>query len=110
MARRIWSIAIASIVSGAVAGCTATPAPVKTPAPPPNPTVGGVAMIETWTAVDNARAAPPPATFARAIDAAGLADTLGPAGPFTVFAPRSEERRVGNEGVRPCRVRLSPAN
>src|SRR3546814_19324790 len=32
MARRIWSIAIASIVSGAVAGCTATLAPAKTPA------------------------------------------------------------------------------
>ncbi|RIA46862.1 putative surface protein with fasciclin (FAS1) repeats [Hephaestia caeni] len=82
-ARRILSVA----VTLAVAGCASAPTPVKAPAPPPNPTVGGVAMIATWTAVDNARAAPPLATFARAIDAAGLADTLAATGPFTVFAP-----------------------
>src|SRR5690606_16412993 len=83
MARRIGAIALALTL----AGCAATPAPIKAPAPPSNPAVGGVAMIASWTAIDNARAAPPLAIFARAIDAAGLADTLAGAGPFTVFAP-----------------------
>jgi uncharacterized surface protein with fasciclin (FAS1) repeats len=47
-------------------------------------------MIETWTALDNARAAPPLATFARAIHAAGLDEALAAAGPLTVFAPTDE--------------------
>ncbi|MCM8730310.1 fasciclin domain-containing protein [Hephaestia sp. GCM10023244] len=71
-----------------LAGCAAGPvAPVAPSAPPANPQVGGVAMIETWSTLDNARAAPPLATFARAIDAAGLADALAAPGPVTVFAP-----------------------
>ncbi|HVJ00087.1 MAG TPA: fasciclin domain-containing protein [Sphingomonas sp.] len=83
MLRSLLPLGLALVVTG----CASTPAPVNAPAPPPNPKVGGVAMIETWSAVDNARAAPPLATFARAIDAAGLADTLAAPGPVTVFAP-----------------------
>ncbi len=75
----------------ALAGCASTPPPpAAPPALPPNPSVGGVAMIETWTAVDNARAAPPLATFARAIHAAGLDERLAAPGPITVFAATDE--------------------
>lgn len=79
---------IAAIVL-ALAGCASAPPPAA-PAPLANPTVGGVAMVETWTAVDNARAAPPLATFARAIHEAGLDEALAAPGPFTVFAPTDE--------------------
>ena len=80
---------VIAAIALSLAGCASAP-PVAAPAPLPNPTVGGVAMVETWTAVDNARAAPPLATFARAIHAAGLDEAFAAAGPFTVFAPTDE--------------------
>jgi uncharacterized surface protein with fasciclin (FAS1) repeats len=78
-----------AVIALALAGCASTPPPARL-APPPNPSVGGVAMVETWTAVDNARAAPPLASFARAIHAAALEEALAAAGPFTVFAPTDQ--------------------
>ena len=80
---------VAIALALALAGCASAPLP-QHPAPSPNPSVDGVAMVETWTAVDNVRAAPPLATFARAIHAAGLDEALAAPGPFTVFAPTDE--------------------
>ncbi|NDV86424.1 fasciclin domain-containing protein [Aurantimonas aggregata] len=49
--------------------------------------VGGVAMDPDKTIVENASAAPNLSTLVAAVTAAGLAETLGGEGPFTVFAP-----------------------
>ncbi|HVK91285.1 MAG TPA: fasciclin domain-containing protein [Mycoplana sp.] len=52
-----------------------------------NPMVGGGAMYETKTIVDNAMNSKDHTTLVAAVKAAGLVDTLKGAGPFTVFAP-----------------------
>ena len=52
-----------------------------------NPMVGGAAMYETKTIVENAANSKDHTTFVAAVKAAGLAETLSGAGPFTVFAP-----------------------
>lgn len=52
-----------------------------------NPMVGGAAMYKTKTIVDNAVNSKDHTTLVAAVQAAGLADTLKGAGPFTVFAP-----------------------
>lgn len=52
-----------------------------------NPMVGGAAMLETKTIVENASASKDHTTLVAAVKAAGLVDTLSGAGPFTVFAP-----------------------
>lgn len=50
-------------------------------------TVGGAAMYPNRTIVDNAVNSRDHTTLVRAVQAAGLVDTLKSAGPFTVFAP-----------------------
>jgi uncharacterized surface protein with fasciclin (FAS1) repeats len=52
-----------------------------------NPIVGGAAMYETKTIVENAANSKDHTTLVAAVKAAGLAETLSGAGPFTVFAP-----------------------
>lgn len=52
-----------------------------------NPMVGGAAMYETKTIVENAADSKDHTTLVAAVKAAGLAETLSGAGPFTVFAP-----------------------
>ena len=51
------------------------------------PMVGGAAMYPSRTIVDNAARSKSHTTLVAAVKAAGLADTLSGAGPFTVFAP-----------------------
>ncbi len=48
------------------------------------------AMVESWTIVQNATKSPEHTTLTQAITAAGLAETLSGAGPFTVFAPTDQ--------------------
>ena len=50
-------------------------------------TVGGQAMLPTRDIVDNAVNSADHTTLVAAVKAAGLAETLKGAGPFTVFAP-----------------------
>jgi len=52
--------------------------------------VGGADMYPTKTIVQNAINSPIHTTLVKAVQAAGLADTLNSAGPFTVFAPTDE--------------------
>ena len=52
-----------------------------------NPMVGGAAMFKTKNIVENALNSKDHTTLVAAVKAAGLADTLMGAGPFTVFAP-----------------------
>ncbi|WP_163850043.1 fasciclin domain-containing protein [Pseudooceanicola aestuarii] len=52
-----------------------------------NPTVGGAPMMADMTIAENASQAPNLTTLVAAVKAAGMADTLMGAGPFTVFAP-----------------------
>ena len=52
-----------------------------------NPTVGGAAMYATSDIIENAMNSADHTTLVAAVQAAGLADTLKGAGPFTVFAP-----------------------
>ncbi len=52
--------------------------------------IGGAAMYPTRTIVENAVNSPDHTTLVAAVKAAGLADTLGGKGPFTVFAPTNE--------------------
>jgi len=49
--------------------------------------VGGAAMLPSRTIVQNAVNSKDHTTLVAAVQAAGLAETLGSAGPFTVFAP-----------------------
>ncbi len=52
--------------------------------------VGGAAMYPTQTIVQNAVNSPIHTTLVKAVQAAGLVDTLNTAGPFTVFAPTDD--------------------
>jgi uncharacterized surface protein with fasciclin (FAS1) repeats len=52
-----------------------------------NPMVGGAAMYDTKTIVENAANSKDHTTLVAAVKAAGLVDTLSGKGPFTVFAP-----------------------
>ncbi|WP_296677836.1 fasciclin domain-containing protein [Novosphingobium sp.] len=52
--------------------------------------VGGAAMYPNRTIVQNAVESPIHTTLVKAVQAAGLVDTLNSAGPFTVFAPTDE--------------------
>jgi uncharacterized surface protein with fasciclin (FAS1) repeats len=52
-----------------------------------HPMAGGAAMVETKTIVENAANSKDHTTLVAAVKAAGLAETLSAAGPFTVFAP-----------------------
>lgn len=52
-----------------------------------NPMVGGAAMFETKNIVENAVNSADHTTLVAAVTAAGLAEALMGAGPFTVFAP-----------------------
>lgn len=54
------------------------------------PMVGGAAMDPQKTIVENASQASNLTTLVAAVKAAGLAETLGGEGPFTVFAPTNE--------------------
>ncbi|HEX8402042.1 MAG TPA: fasciclin domain-containing protein [Allosphingosinicella sp.] len=94
------SISAAALGLLAVAGCVAPsattevqtrPATTARPAPaattPAYPTVGGAAMYPNRTIVQNAANSRDHTTLVSAVQAAGLADTLSSAGPFTVFAP-----------------------
>ncbi|MCX7364453.1 MAG: fasciclin domain-containing protein [Alphaproteobacteria bacterium] len=60
---------------------------VAAPAFSANPMVGGAPMLETKNIVQNAMNSKDHTTLVAAVKAAGLADTLQGAGPFTVFAP-----------------------
>jgi uncharacterized surface protein with fasciclin (FAS1) repeats len=51
------------------------------------PRVGGAAMYPSRNIVENAAQSKSHTTLVAAVKAAGLADTLSGAGPFTVFAP-----------------------
>ena len=55
-----------------------------------NPMVGGAAMYEDKNIVENAVNSADHTTLVAAVTAAGLAETLMGAGPFTVFAPTNE--------------------
>ena len=52
-----------------------------------NPMVGGAAMYDTKTIVENAVNSKDHTTLVAAVKAAGLVETLESKGPFTVFAP-----------------------
>ncbi len=55
-----------------------------------NPMVGGSEMFPAKNIVENAMNSKDHTTLVAAVVAAGLADTLKGAGPFTVFAPTNE--------------------
>ncbi len=65
---------------------TETSPPAETPTPPPAERIP-VATDSARTVTANVVAAESLSTLERAVVAAGLADALGAAGPFTVFAP-----------------------
>ncbi|MFJ6023428.1 fasciclin domain-containing protein [Brevundimonas sp. NPDC092305] len=97
MNSRILAMTAASIAVLGLAACNkaeetpaAAPAATDASAMAPastDPMVGGVAMSPNDTIVANAAKAPNLTTLVSAVQAAGLAETLGGAGPFTVFAP-----------------------
>ncbi len=65
----------------AIAVFAQEPLPTKEAKSPPAPTMN---IIETTKAATNLT------TFAKAVEAAGLTDTLKDAGPYTIFAPTDE--------------------
>jgi uncharacterized surface protein with fasciclin (FAS1) repeats len=68
----------------------ATTIALLSPALADNPKVGGAAMFEDKTIVQNAMNSKDHTTLVAAVKAAGLVDTLSGKGPFTVFAPTNE--------------------
>ncbi len=52
-----------------------------------NPEVGGAPMLKDKNIIENAKNSKDHTTLVNAVVAAGLAETLSGAGPFTVFAP-----------------------
>jgi len=70
-----------------VAGTLLGAALVATPSVAKNPMVGGAAMYDTRTIVQNAVNSKDHTTLVAAVKAAGLVETLSGRGPFTVFAP-----------------------
>ena len=72
----------ATLLAGAVALST-----FATVAYAENPMVGGAAMYADKNIVENAVNSKDHTTLVAAVKAAGLAETLSGAGPFTVFAP-----------------------
>ena len=55
-----------------------------------NPMVGGAEMFSEKNIVENAVNSKDHTTLVAAVTAAGLAETLSGAGPFTVFAPTND--------------------
>jgi uncharacterized surface protein with fasciclin (FAS1) repeats len=55
-----------------------------------NPMVGGAAMLDSRSIVENAANSADHTTLVAAVQAAGLVETLSGAGPFTVFAPTND--------------------
>lgn len=102
MADGDMSSASTTSTSAEVAAPAPAPASAPTPAPTPSTTatadtsastsvmVGGAPMVATQTIVQNAAKANNLTTLVKAVQAAGLADTLSGAGPFTVFAPTDQ--------------------
>ena len=76
----IRSLAIASILAAGTLGATAAD----------SVTVGGAPMYANKTIAENAPNASNLTTLVAAVKAAGLVETLGTAGPFTVFAPDND--------------------
>jgi uncharacterized surface protein with fasciclin (FAS1) repeats len=81
--RLLIAVAAVAIGAGAAAG-------VGVVAAQANPMVGGAAMYENKTIVENAMNSKDHTTLVAAVKAAGLVDTLQGPGPFTVFAPTNE--------------------
>ncbi|GGD03282.1 fasciclin domain-containing protein [Aureimonas glaciei] len=75
----IRSLAIASILAAGTLGAAAQTV-----------TVGGAPMYADKTIAENAPNASNLTTLVAAVKAAGLVETLGTAGPFTVFAPDND--------------------
>jgi uncharacterized surface protein with fasciclin (FAS1) repeats len=75
----IRSLAIASILAAGTLGASAQTV-----------TVGGAPMYADKTIAENAPNASNLTTLVAAVKAAGLVETLGTAGPFTVFAPDND--------------------
>lgn len=86
---RVPVLAVSIMLAGCVAPTVApAPAPpVRAIIPAGNPAIGGVTIpLDQSIAADLVRA-PTLSGLVRALDAAGMADTLRSGGPFTVFAP-----------------------
>lgn len=64
-----------------------------------NPKVGGAAMFKDKNIVENAMNSADHTTLVAAVKAAGLAETLQGAGPFTVFAPTNAAFEALPEGT-----------
>jgi len=73
-----------------------------------NPMVGGAAMYETKTIVENAVNSADHTTLVAAVKAAGLVETLSGPGPFTVFAPVNDAFAALPEGT--VETLLKPEN
>lgn len=97
MKRPTFALAAVSLAALSIAACSnaettapandaATDASAMAPAST-DPMVGGAAMSPNDTIVTNAAKASNLSTLVAAVQAAGLAETLGGTGPFTVFAP-----------------------
>ena len=65
--------------------------------------IGGAAMLPTNTIVQNAMLSNDHTTLVKAVQAAGLVDTLSGPGPFTVFAPTDAAfARIPAETLKPA--------
>jgi uncharacterized surface protein with fasciclin (FAS1) repeats len=90
MSRLLPLVAALLLASSCAAPVAEAPPPAQAAAPATNPIVGGSPMHSTYNIVQNASASRDHSTLMTAVRAAGLAETLSGAGPYTLFAPSDD--------------------
>jgi uncharacterized surface protein with fasciclin (FAS1) repeats len=90
MFRFIPLLAATLIASACAAPVAEAPQPADAAPSTSNPMVGGAVMYPTYSIVQNAANSRDHTTLVTAVRAAGLADTLSGAGPYTLFAPTND--------------------
>ncbi len=110
MNKKMGAVALAATAMIFVAGCSSSStAPAETPASSAmsSPMESASAMA-AGTVVEVAAGDPDFTTLVAAVEAAGLAETLGAEGPYTVFAPTNEAFEALPAGT--VEKLLKPAN
>ncbi len=110
MNKKMGAVALAATAMIFVAGCSSSStAPAETPASSAmsSPMESASAMA-AGTVVEVAAGNPDFTTLVAAVEAAGLAETLGAEGPYTVFAPTNEAFEALPAGT--VEKLLKPAN
>lgn len=107
--KTMGALALAATATLFVAGCSSSStAPAETPAASSPMASPAESAMAAGTVVEVAAGNPDFSTLVAAVEAAGLAETLNAAGPYTVFAPTNEAFEALPAGT--VEKLLKPAN